>query len=1184
MAPTASTSINVRLTEPFVLLVGGPEHERARARRRRALRLQQQQLAAASAAAATTAVEGSSSTTAATGAHHDSTGLIDVMHVGTSDVRRTASPFNSPPSSRPGSRAASPAPARSRGRTTQSHAIAASTSTSTTSAPSASSPDFVPPPSRGRSGARSRSAGGSRTRSLSRQPASTATDLPSTSEAESGRIATGQANGSAIATPDDVDEPPPAMLRGLVSFTLSKPSRIREISVRLKGIARTEWPEGIGPRRMDTFEETVLTSITHTFFSASHSSMDRRAASVGPAYSERAESRGRPARRAASMLPQRDLSRGRVFALHHEATQSTEDGLTDVAEGGTRFANRSTLSRIASSSSVEHLMSERDAPPPVLPGEQAPAYEVVDSRPSSPMRLSPRRTRSPPRPLSSPEPVDLARAIRNATRSPRGDRSPGSPLSSAHVDLRQSSRTRQSTLSPLASSASLLPGLGRTSTNSSQASRESSSSDAHDPPVSGNHDSRDLSLASSGASQNSTDTEAPRDGWSSAPVLNTAATSLATQPQAVESQRTASEFAGAAFQPRTSTRNPSQSTATGTTNGARSAAATTNSDSSRRPSSSSNTNIGSPPPPSAMRNPSSSSSSVRTGTSKTRFSLTGLTDALRGKSASRARESSTVKGSSSTSRPPIDRLRREQSPDRQTDAPYARDHSRGRKTALKVLREALTSTKDAVKVGDHGHGHDTDEEDDRSTGWKEFRAGTYTYPISIAVPASLPPTINADFGHVTYTLKATVHRAGALTSNLSASTEVILVSAPSQDDTEENESIVVERFWETQMKYHVALSGKSFPVGGTIPISIRLSPMAKVKLYRVTAVLEQKTNYYATGRKLTRHETPKKYTLLRVENKDPKDPLLPIFEPDANAIMDHPLREFFINPTSSEDWTPQLLDPLGPWYLESNLQLPDCTTKVNFSTAHEKSNISTSHILKIMLRVERGDDEFLDSKGKRKLWDVIIESPLHLLSCRVAQNSLPAYTDAQPTLTSSNVACETHQPSHHSRGLHLHLGSLGSHSKQHGSSSRPGSSNAETTGSSSTFNNGFDPHHESHQQSSHASSRTTVNTSNHIEPPTLTIEQNLQFARLVAGQESPAGEQPPDYNRALNDSTSPPIVGSSASRQRSVGPFESESRTSSRASSRVRSRGRTMRGVENDEVVDDRSSSQGTVMNAGRYD
>lgn len=41
-----------------------------------------------------------------------------------------------------------------------------------------------------------------------------------------------------------LDEPAPALLRGLLTVTLSKPSRIKDISVRLKGVARTDWPEG----------------------------------------------------------------------------------------------------------------------------------------------------------------------------------------------------------------------------------------------------------------------------------------------------------------------------------------------------------------------------------------------------------------------------------------------------------------------------------------------------------------------------------------------------------------------------------------------------------------------------------------------------------------------------------------------------------------------------------------------------------------------------------------------------------------------------------------------------------------------------------------------------------------------------------------------------------------------------
>lgn len=78
---------------------------------------------------------------------------------------------------------------------------------------------------------------------------------------------------------------PPAVIRGLLTLKLTKPSRIRRIEVKLEGKARTEWPEGIGPRRTETSEEHIFISETITFFTAaqSHSrSRDRRAVSLGP--------------------------------------------------------------------------------------------------------------------------------------------------------------------------------------------------------------------------------------------------------------------------------------------------------------------------------------------------------------------------------------------------------------------------------------------------------------------------------------------------------------------------------------------------------------------------------------------------------------------------------------------------------------------------------------------------------------------------------------------------------------------------------------------------------------------------------------------------------------------------------------------------------------------------------------
>jgi hypothetical protein len=141
-----------------------------------------------------------------------------------------------------------------------------------------------------------------------------------------------------------------------------------------------------------------------------------------------------------------------------------------------------------------------------------------------------------------------------------------------------------------------------------------------------------------------------------------------------------------------------------------------------------------------------------------------------------------------------------------------RSLSRNRSSGLKAIRDALMNGSLPHAADDTGDNSD-DETNvrGREHGWREFRPGTYSYPITVPIPVALPPSIHCDFGSVVYTIKASVQRAGALTSNLSAETEVQLVACPGEDDLEETDSIVVERFWETQLRYMVALSGKVRP-------------------------------------------------------------------------------------------------------------------------------------------------------------------------------------------------------------------------------------------------------------------------------------------------------------------------------------------------------------------------------------
>lgn len=152
---------------------------------------------------------------------------------------------------------------------------------------------------------------------------------------------------------------------------------------------------------------------------------------------------------------------------------------------------------------------------------------------------------------------------------------------------------------------------------------------------------------------------------------------------------------------------------------------------------------------------------------------------------------------------------RRESPERERAGSRSASRSRGRNAGLKVLNTAAGGL-----FADDVEGEAAADEEGHS--WKEFRKGTYHYPISFTIPSTTPPTIHADFGHVVYKLKAVVYRSGALTTNLYEEKEVRMVACPGEDDTEESENVIVERQWEDQLRYLVALSGKSFPIGGNM--------------------------------------------------------------------------------------------------------------------------------------------------------------------------------------------------------------------------------------------------------------------------------------------------------------------------------------------------------------------------------
>lgn len=83
-----------------------------------------------------------------------------------------------------------------------------------------------------------------------------------------------------------------------------------------------------------------------------------------------------------------------------------------------------------------------------------------------------------------------------------------------------------------------------------------------------------------------------------------------------------------------------------------------------------------------------------------------------------------------------------------------------------------------------------------------------------------------------------MHRPGAFTQKLTAQREVLVVAAPSEDDTEDSENIIIERQWESQLQYLIAVSGRRFPTGGTIPIDLTIIPFTKAKVHRISVYID----------------------------------------------------------------------------------------------------------------------------------------------------------------------------------------------------------------------------------------------------------------------------------------------------------------------------------------------------------
>ncbi|KAK9465928.1 hypothetical protein V1512DRAFT_209740 [Lipomyces arxii] len=292
-----------------------------------------------------------------------------------------------------------------------------------------------------------------------------------------------------------------------------------------------------------------------------------------------------------------------------------------------------------------------------------------------------------------------------------------------------------------------------------------------------------------------------------------------------------------------------------------------------------------------------------------------------------------------------------------------------------------------------------------SKGYKMFPPGQYMYNFELAIDSSLPESIECNLGWVRYELEASIERPGAFKSKLNGKKSVTLIRTPAESSLESGEPIVVSRNWEDQLHYDIVIGGKAFPIGSTIPVAFKLTPLAKVRCHRIRIMVTENTEYFCRNKKVHRIEPVRKYLLYE-------------YQPESGSGSDNLLGDL-------DDGA----ETAGPIEFELNAKIPGCNVatkesrKLHPDTTY--GNIKVHHWIKVVLRLSKTD---INDPSKRRHFEVSIDSPFHLLSCRctTANVSLPVYdkygsssSAALPPCPCMRLANEPEQPVEQARPIHL---------------------------------------------------------------------------------------------------------------------------------------------------------------------
>jgi hypothetical protein len=305
---------------------------------------------------------------------------------------------------------------------------------------------------------------------------------------------------------------------------------------------------------------------------------------------------------------------------------------------------------------------------------------------------------------------------------------------------------------------------------------------------------------------------------------------------------------------------------------------------------------------------------------------------------------------------------------------------KGRSSAL-TAKELKRLSLQSANSRSFGKGDSPHINQVQAKGYKVFQPGTYEYNFELPIDHNQLETAKLPYGSVRWDLETTVERAGAFKPNLHGSKEVSIVRLPDQMSLETVEPISISRHWEDQLHYDIVISGKSFPIGGRIPIAFKLTPLAKVQVHKLKVFVTENAEYWTNDRHVTRKDPGRKLLLLEKSAGKPLDKqyaasdvrvlsggeLSPAQREEARrtaarrrmreAVRNHGAPEPLPEPSDNllGDLDLGLESFWGSTEIEMNVQLPTCEMMARDKTLRlhpdcSWKNVNVFHWIKVGLR------------------------------------------------------------------------------------------------------------------------------------------------------------------------------------------------------------------------------------------